>query len=84
MLVGRQIVAVPALIVLGLWIVLQIFAGAGSIAQTTQTSDTGGVAYMAHVGGFVAGLVLTFRPRYIWLTFAAISSSLVALAILRC
>ena len=64
-LVGRQIVAMPALIVLGLWIVLQIFAGAGSIARTTQTADTGGVAYMAHVGGFVAGLVITFlfRPR---------------------
>ena len=42
-LVGRQIVAMPALIVLGLWIMLQIFAGAGSIARTTTTSDTGGV-----------------------------------------
>jgi membrane associated rhomboid family serine protease len=64
-LVGRQVVAMPALIVLGLWIALQIFAGAGSIARTTQTADTGGVAYMAHVGGFVAGLVITFlfRPR---------------------
>jgi membrane associated rhomboid family serine protease len=62
-LIGRQVVAMPALIVLGLWIVLQIFAGAGSIARTTQTSDTGGVAYMAHVGDFVAGLVLTFLFR---------------------
>lgn len=64
-LVGRQVVAMPALVVLGLWILLQIFAGVGSIARTTQTADTGGVAYMAHVGGFVAGLVLTvlFRRR---------------------
>ena len=46
---------VPALVVLGFWIVLQLFSQLGSIAQT---SDGGGVAYMAHIGGFVAGLVL--------------------------
>jgi len=49
------IVAMPAIAVLGFWIVIQLISGMGSIAQT---SDTGGVAYMAHVGGFVAGLVL--------------------------
>ena len=43
---------------LGLWIVLQLFSGVGSIANTS--ADTGGVAYMAHVGGFVAGLVIAF------------------------
>jgi membrane associated rhomboid family serine protease len=48
---------VPALIVIGFWIVLQLFSGIGSIANT---ADTGGVAYMAHIGGFVAGFVLTF------------------------
>lgn len=47
--------SVPAIVVLGLWIVLQLFSQLGSIAQT---SDGGGVAYMAHIGGFVAGLVL--------------------------
>jgi membrane associated rhomboid family serine protease len=47
----------PALVVIGLWIVLQFISGIGSIAQT---AETGGVAYMAHIGGFVAGLVLTF------------------------
>ncbi len=46
-----------ALIVIGLWIVLQLFSGIGSISQT---ADTGGVAYMAHIGGFVAGFALTF------------------------
>ena len=59
-LMGNQIVAMPALFVLGLWIVLQVFSGVGSIANTAQTVDTGGVAYMADVGGFVAGFVLTF------------------------
>lgn len=62
-LMGNQVVALPALMVLGLWIVLQVFSGAGSIAQTSQTQDTGGVAYMAHVGGFVAGFVLTLLLR---------------------
>jgi membrane associated rhomboid family serine protease len=54
---------VPALLVIGLWIVLQLFSSLGSIANTTQTAETGGVAYLAHVGGFVAGLVLTFVFR---------------------
>jgi membrane associated rhomboid family serine protease len=62
-LVYNQVVAMPAMIVLGLWIVLQLFSSFGSIAATSQTTDQGGVAYMAHVGGFVAGLVLTFFFR---------------------
>jgi membrane associated rhomboid family serine protease len=62
-LVYNQIVAMPAFVVLGLWIVLQAFSGIGSIAATSQTADQGGVAYMAHVGGFVAGIVLAFVLR---------------------
>lgn len=57
---GQRVVPVPALIVIGLWFVLQLFSGIGSIAST---SDTGGVAYMAHIGGFVAGLVLVLLLR---------------------
>jgi membrane associated rhomboid family serine protease len=57
---GRQVIQVPALIVIGLWIVLQFFSGIGSIATS---AETGGVAYMAHIGGFVAGFVLTFLLR---------------------
>jgi membrane associated rhomboid family serine protease len=49
------IVSVPAIVVLGFWIVIQLLSGIGSMART---SETGGVAYMAHIGGFVAGLVL--------------------------
>jgi membrane associated rhomboid family serine protease len=33
------------------------------IAYTDETADVGGVAYMAHVGGFFAGLLLTFLFR---------------------
>jgi membrane associated rhomboid family serine protease len=59
-LMGRSVVPMPALVVIGLWIVLQLVSGVGSISTT---ADTGGVAYMAHVGGFVAGFVLTFVFR---------------------
>jgi membrane associated rhomboid family serine protease len=57
---GQRVVQVSALIVIGLWIVLQFFSGIGSIADT---ADTGGVAYMAHIGGFLAGILLTFVFR---------------------
>jgi membrane associated rhomboid family serine protease len=56
---GQQVIPVPALIVIGIWILLQFFSGIGSIASAAQ----GGVAYMAHIGGFLAGLVLTFLFR---------------------
>ena len=57
---GQQVIQVPALLAIGVWIVLQFFSGIGSISGSAQT---GGVAYMAHIGGFVAGLVLTFLFR---------------------
>jgi membrane associated rhomboid family serine protease len=57
---GQRVIQVPALIVIGFWIALQFFSGIGSIANTAQT---GGVAYMAHIGGFLAGFVLTFLFR---------------------
>lgn len=57
-LMGRMIVAMPALVVLGFWILLQIFSSVGTFTESAQTQ--GGVAYMAHIGGFVAGLVLTY------------------------
>lgn len=59
-LLGQGVSQVPALIVIGGWIVLQFFSGIGSIANT---ADTGGVAYMAHIGGFIAGVVLVFLFR---------------------
>ena len=59
-LAGRTVSPVSALIVIGGWFVLQFFSGVASIAAT---ADTGGVAYMAHIGGFIAGFVLTFLFR---------------------
>jgi membrane associated rhomboid family serine protease len=49
------ITAVPAVVMLGLWILIQFVSGFGTIADT---EETGGVAYMAHVGGFLAGMAL--------------------------
>jgi len=57
---GQQVIPVPALVVIGLWFVLQFFSGIGSLASTGQT---GGVGYGAHIGGFLAGLLLTFLFR---------------------
>ncbi len=59
-LMGRGVVHMPAVAVLGFWIVLQFINGFGSISNT---AETGGVAYMAHIGGFVAGLVLAYLLR---------------------
>ncbi len=47
-----RVFSIPAWIMLGLWFGIQIFGGLGSPAES------GGVAYWAHAGGFVAGLVL--------------------------
>ncbi len=51
-MMGRGIIPMPAIVVIGFWAVLQLFSSFGAVG------DTGGVAYMAHVGGFVAGLAL--------------------------
>jgi membrane associated rhomboid family serine protease len=51
----------PAVLVLGFWIVLQLISGVGTIAS--MDADVGGVAYMAHVGGFVAGFLMAFLFR---------------------
>ena len=49
--------AVPAYYVLGFWIFIQFINSMGSMVDTSDTGS-GGVAYLAHVGGFVAGLAL--------------------------
>ena len=49
------VASVPAIVVLGMWIVIQLVSQLGAIAETSQG---GGVAYMAHIGGFVAGMAL--------------------------
>jgi len=48
----------PAWIVLGEWIVIQFLYGAATLSATPAGRDVGGVAFWAHVGGFVAGVVM--------------------------
>jgi membrane associated rhomboid family serine protease len=55
-LVGRSITLMPALVVIGFWFVLQFASGVSTLYSTT--GQEGGVAYMAHVGGFLSGLFM--------------------------
>ncbi|MFH1031796.1 MAG: rhomboid family intramembrane serine protease [Chloroflexota bacterium] len=57
-LMGFFIIPLPALLVIGVWIVLQFFFSVGSIGADV------GVAYIAHVGGFVSGMILTLFFRF--------------------
>jgi membrane associated rhomboid family serine protease len=50
---------IPAVIILGLWFVLQLLSGVGSLG-VRDAQDMGGVAFFAHIGGFVAGMLLIF------------------------
>ena len=58
-LLGRMVTPMSALMVIGFWIVLQIFSQVSVFTASSQT-EGGGVAYMAHIGGFVAGVILAF------------------------
>jgi membrane associated rhomboid family serine protease len=51
-----EVARVPAYLVIGFWFVLQLGSGLASLGAAT--ANTGGVAYFAHIGGFVAGLLL--------------------------
>jgi len=53
-----EVVELPAIFLLGFWFLMQLFS-AGAIAATAH-SQSGGVAFMAHVAGFVFGLVGVF------------------------
>jgi membrane associated rhomboid family serine protease len=68
-----MVIEVPAIVCIGLWALTQFASTLGSF--TTRTAETGGVAYLAHAAGFVAGLAVAlvwraiagvpqFRPRY--------------------
>ena len=48
---------IPAIFLLGFWFVLQLFAGVGSLGLA-EAQMSGGVAYFAHIGGFVLGMIL--------------------------
>ncbi len=58
-----QVIEVPAIFFLGIWFLMQFLSGVGSIATTVGGEAGAGIAFWAHVAGFVAGLagVLLFR-----------------------
>lgn len=61
MIVFFTTVEVPAFFMLLYWFAIQFFSGVGSIAYSQ--SSQGGVAWLAHVGGFVAGIILILSMR---------------------
>lgn len=54
-LIGQGITQLSALAVIGFWFLLQFFS---SFATASTSAEVGGVAYFAHIGGFIAGLVI--------------------------
>ena len=58
-----QVIEVPAILFLGIWFLMQFLSGVGSIVTTAGGGPAGGVAFWAHVAGFVAGIsgVIVFR-----------------------
>jgi membrane associated rhomboid family serine protease len=55
-------VRLPAILVIGLWAAVQFVHGFGSVDPRVG-SEQGGVAYFAHIGGFLAGIFLIFGFR---------------------
>jgi len=61
-----RFIHIPAVVVLGFWVVLQLISGyLSASAAALGRGEGGGVAWFAHIGGFLAGMVLLFlmRPR---------------------
>jgi membrane associated rhomboid family serine protease len=59
-----EVIELPAIMLLGFWFLMQLFS-AGTVAVTASSHGSGGVAFMAHVAGFIAGVigVFAFRKR---------------------
>ena len=55
-----HLLEVPAIFVLGLWLLMQVVGGVGRLSAS---SDTGGVAFWAHLGGFAAGMATVWLFR---------------------
>ncbi len=58
-----RMVTVPAAVVLVMWAVMQVAGGFGNLSQA---SESGGVAYAAHIGGFAAGVAMAIFFRVMW------------------
>jgi membrane associated rhomboid family serine protease len=60
-----RFVHIPATAMIGFWVVMQLLFGYLTVSASTRGAESGGVAWFAHIGGFLAGAVLLFllRPR---------------------
>ena len=58
-----ELIAVPSVLVLGFWFVLQLIDGFASLGLTEEAA--GGIAFWAHIGGFLAGVLLALPLRYL-------------------
>ena len=58
-----ELIAVPAVLVLGFWFVLQVIDGLASLGLAGDASS--GIAFWAHIGGFVAGMVMALPLRFL-------------------
>ncbi len=58
LLIYMEVIALPAILVLGFWFVVQLFNGVAAIGMSSEAT-MGGVAWWAHVGGFGTGVLLT-------------------------
>ena len=63
-LITFSVFHIPAIAFLGIWILQQVVSGMGALDLGGGSADAGGVAYWAHIGGFLAGLVagILFKP----------------------
>jgi membrane associated rhomboid family serine protease len=62
-LLGSYVTQMSALLVIGFWFLLQFFSGLSSPVDPSGRGEAGGVAYMAHIGGFIAGLLVAIAFR---------------------
>jgi membrane associated rhomboid family serine protease len=62
-----EVIELPAVLLLAFWFLLQLIGGVGQIAATQVSHGSGGVAFAAHVAGFVVGVigVFVFRKRQV-------------------
>ncbi len=57
------IIEIPAVFFLGYWFLIQLFSGVGTVALSTGTTASGGVAFWAHIAGFLTGVLMVFVFR---------------------
>ena len=54
---------IPAVAMIGFWVVMQLLFGYLTVSAPSRGAESGGVAWFAHIGGFLAGVVLLFLIR---------------------